>query len=248
MRPTIALTICAAGLVLMPRLATCQVTSNTVTVSWNATGDDGNAGIASQYDLRYSRSPITASNFGSASKWTGAPAPQPPGTTQSATVTGLLPGSTYYFAIKAGDEVPNWSAISNTISRTTLSLDAVRPAPVTNLAFADVTESTASIHWNAVGDDGRTGTAASYDVRFSRSRITEANWASAIKASGEPTPKEAGAIQYFTVTGLARETTYFFALKVTDDAGNVSVLSNVIGVTTPDRTSPSAIRDLTVVR
>ena len=128
MRPTLILTLLAAGIVLMPRFAPCQVASTSVTVSWTATGDDRNAGIATRYDLRYSLSPITASSFGSASKWTGVPAPQSPGILQSATVTGLLPSTTYYFAIKAADEVPNWSAISNIISRTTLAPPA-SPVP-----------------------------------------------------------------------------------------------------------------------
>ena len=137
MRPTLILTLLAAGIVLMPRFAPCQVASTSVTVSWTATGDDRNAGIATRYDLRYSLSPITASSFGSASKWTGVPAPQSPGILQSVTVTGLLPSTTYYFAIKAADEVPNWSAISNIISRTTLApRDTIRPASVTTLGRA----------------------------------------------------------------------------------------------------------------
>jgi hypothetical protein len=38
--------------------------------------------------------------------------------------------------------------------------------------------------------------------------------------------------------------TYYFAVRVMDDAGNVSALSNVPSATTPDTTPPAAISDL----
>jgi hypothetical protein len=43
-----------------------------------------------------------------------------PGSAETFTVTGLFPDTTYYFALKAADEVPNWSGISNSPSGTTL--------------------------------------------------------------------------------------------------------------------------------
>src|SRR5690242_17292972 len=38
-------------------------TATAATLTWTAPGDDANTGQASSYDLRYSTSPITASNF-----------------------------------------------------------------------------------------------------------------------------------------------------------------------------------------
>jgi hypothetical protein len=35
-------------------------------------------------------------------------------------------------------------------------------------------------------------------------------------------------------------------MKVLDDAGNPSAISNVVNVTTPDQTAPAAVRDLAV--
>jgi hypothetical protein len=50
-----------------------------VTLRWTATGDDGTTGTARRYEVRYSTSPIDATNFPSATLATGAPAPSPAG-------------------------------------------------------------------------------------------------------------------------------------------------------------------------
>lgn len=220
---------------------------NSVTLGWTTPGDDGLTGTASQFDIRYSTSPITAANFASAARWTtGVPVPGVPGTAQSVVVTGLSPATTYYFAIKTGDEVPNWAGISNVVSRTTaVAPDVVRPAALA-ISVSSLTDSTATLAWTATGDDSLTGTATTYDVRWSTSPITAANWASATAASGEPAPGAAGTAQSFTVTGLSRQVTYYFAAIVADEAGNWSAMSNVPSATTPDTKPPAAISDLVV--
>jgi phosphodiesterase/alkaline phosphatase D-like protein len=242
-----ALALACAGLAILPSESTAQVTHNSISLTWTAVGDDSLTGTASQYDLRYSTSAITATNFASATRWTSMPSPTAPGSTQTVTVTGLAPSTTYYFAIKTADEVPNWSGISNILSRATLAApDQTRPAPVTTLAVTNLTETTLNLRWTAVGDDSLTGTATSYDVRYSTSPINNTNWSSATQLSGEPTPTAAGTTQNLAVTGLTRQTTYYFAMKVSDEGGNQSALSNVPSATTPDQTTPAAVRDLAV--
>jgi chitodextrinase len=245
---SLVLLVTAAGLATSHAAADAQVTSNSVQLSWTTPGDDSLSGTASQFDLRYSTSAITAANFASATRWTaGMPAPAAPGTRQTTTVTGLQPGTTYWFAIKTGDEVPNWAGLSNVLSRTTLAAsDGVRPAQVATLAVTGTTETSATLAWTAVGDDSLTGTATVNDIRYSTSPITSANWASATQVSGEPAPAAPGTSQTFTINGLARETTYYFAIRVSDESGNPSALSNVPSAVTPDQTRPAAITDLAV--
>ena len=223
-----------------------QTTPTSVEVEWTNPGDDGLTGTASQFDLRYSTAAITSANFASATRWVATPIPTASGTLQSTTVTGLLPNTTYWFAIKAADEVPNWSTISNVMSFTTPTLDAVRPAQVATLTITATTENTAALRWTAVGDDSLTGTATTSDIRYSTSPITAANWASATQVTGEAAPALAGTVQTHTVTGLTRQTTYYFAIRAADEAGNLSALSNVPSATTPDQTRPAAITDLAV--
>jgi chitodextrinase len=224
------------------------VTWNSVPLSWTAPGDDSLTGTATQYDLRYSTALITAANFDAATPWTGVPVPGPAGTHQSVIITGLQPSTTYWFAMKTRDEVPNWSVMSNVISRATLAApDTIRPAQVADASVTATTEKTVALAWTAVGDDSLTGTAASYDIRYSTSPIsTAAAWNSATQATGEPVPGAPGSAQSFTVTGLTRQTAYYFAVRAVDEAGNPSALPPLLSATTPDQTRPAAVNDLAV--
>lgn len=126
-------------------------------------------------------------------------------------------------------------------------LDTTPPAAVVNLATGGVTSSSIQLTWSAPGDDGDTGRATEYDIRLSTGTITESDWTAATQCSGEPTPKAAGDGETFTVTGLFADTTYFFALKTADEAGNWSELSNVASDTTltsSDIVPPSRVTDL----
>ncbi|MFP4521016.1 MAG: GDSL-type esterase/lipase family protein [Fibrobacterota bacterium] len=89
--------------------------SGTVDLSWTAVGDDGTSGTAGEYDIRYSTSTITEANFSSASVFGAGPSPSVAGASESTIVTGLNPGTVYYFAIKASDGT-NSSTISNVAS------------------------------------------------------------------------------------------------------------------------------------
>ncbi len=221
--------------------------SNSVTLTWTAPGDDGNVGTPSQYDMRYSTSSITDANWGAATEVTGEPSPQPAGSSENFTVENLEPNTTYYFAIKSADEVPNWSSLSNVVSATT---DPEQDAPgvVADLQVTDFTSTSATLAWTAPGDDSTVGTASQYDIRYSMSPITEANWNAASQVSNEPTPQTAGSSESFNVTGLDPSTTYYFALKTADEVPNWSGLSNVDSVTTgPEEIAPTDIADLQAV-
>lgn len=89
------------------------------TLTWTASGDDGAAGTAAAYDLRYS--PASPLNWDTATPAAGGPAPQPAGSTESFTVSGLDPCTTYYFAVKVIDNVGNESGMSGVVSGTTVA-------------------------------------------------------------------------------------------------------------------------------
>lgn len=235
-------------------LATSTITSSSIRLTFTSVGDDGNSGSAASYDLRFSTSPITDANWASATQFVGESLPKPPGQAEAITVTGLAASTTYHFAIKAGDEMPNWGALSNVVSGTTSAGagDTTPPGTVSNLALANPTASSLTLNWTATGDDGGTGTATTYDVRYGTGPITAANWNQAPQASGEPAPKAAGQSESFTLTGLQSGTTYYVALKVADEVPNWGGMSNVPSGATSgggggtDTTPPGAVTNLAV--
>lgn len=88
-------------------------TPTSVTLAWQAPGDDGMEFDASRYDLRYSSTALTEENF--LEQGLVAPGlftPDPPRSLQQLTVEDLTPGLTYYFALRSADEASNWSALS----------------------------------------------------------------------------------------------------------------------------------------
>ncbi len=90
-----------------------------VTLTWTATGDDGNLGLADVYDVRYSTTMITENNWAAATQISAEPEPGISGFTETFSFSGLTPGTTCYFALKTADEVSNWSSLSNIVSVTT---------------------------------------------------------------------------------------------------------------------------------
>ncbi len=112
-----------AALLIVPTPAPLTASSaSAVTLTWTAPGDDGNTGQATGYQLRYSTSPLTAANFASATVVSPTPIPQPAGSTETYTVTGLQPSTTYFFGLKSYDEAGNTSVISNIATKTTDAL------------------------------------------------------------------------------------------------------------------------------
>ena len=153
---------------------------------------------------------------------------------------GLTNGTSYYYSAFSRDTVLNYSTPGSGSQAYATPYDNVIPAQINNLAASNLTNATALktvvLTWAAVGDDGNTGTAASYDIRYSTAVIIAGNWASATQVTGEPTPMAAGQSETFNVVfpvpTTSGNTTYYWAIKATDAAGNPSPLSNIPFVTT----------------
>ncbi len=99
-------------------LGIATIISTSITLIWTAPGDDGYVGTATAYDIRYATFTITEDNWNLATQCPDTPTPQPAGATETFTVTNLLSNTTYYFAIKAKDDVGLWSALSNIATAT----------------------------------------------------------------------------------------------------------------------------------
>src|SRR3990167_2321829 len=108
----------------------------------------------------------------------------------------------------------------DTIAHSAVNIGTISPTSPTLI--------TMTLNWIATGDDNNNGRASSYDIRYSTSNIIEENWNGATKIIGEPKPKSSGSSETFTVMGLLPNMTYYFAMKVLDNVGNPSGLSNVV--------------------
>lgn len=191
-------------------VVTTGTTNGAIVLAWMATGDDGNSGTATSYDIRYSPAMITEANWQNATQVTGEPTPGVPSTAEQMTVSGLQPGETYYFAIKILDEVPNHSILSNVANA--VAKDLSGPATPTGLT-ATVQENGIKLQWNAVADFDL----SHYAVYRSTDNVTFTFVANVT----------AGTEEYLD-TNIAEGTTYHYKLKAVDDNGNESPFSATV--------------------
>jgi cellulose 1,4-beta-cellobiosidase len=186
-------------------LAATAVTSTTVTLSWRASSDD--VGVIA-YDIYSGSSPIGSSAG--------------PG----ATLSNLLPGTTYTFAVRARDAAGNVSAASSAISVTTLpGQDVTPPSAPSTLSWA-VDGMTVLLSWGASTDD--TGVVA-YDLLYGNFYL------GAFTDLG------------ISLIGFKPGTPYTFTVRARDGAGNTSVASNQVTVLLSigrDTTPPTAPSNL----
>ena len=102
--------------------ASSIVCTNSLSLQWNATADDGSSGSAATLNqMRVSGSSIDATNWRKAYPVGSEPTPASPGTVQSMTVGSLTPSTNYYLRMRSFDEWGN-GPMSNQVSKTTHSL------------------------------------------------------------------------------------------------------------------------------
>jgi chitodextrinase len=202
-------------------------TTNSITFQWTVPPDD--SGPIAGYQVRYAVG--TVFDFDAATPYT-LHLPTVVGSTATVAIEGLQPDTAYVIGVKVVDAAGQVGALSNVLSATTAvgsSADITPPAAVSNLSVftGASTSSSLLLNWTASGDDGTVGTAAAYEVRYSTVPPTAGNFAQGTLV-GSVAPGPSGAAQELVVSGLASNTTYYLALLVSDDSGNVSPLSNVV--------------------
>jgi hypothetical protein len=106
-------------------------------------------------------------------------------------------------------------------------IDNQAPSDITDLSVVSTDSAQIALAWTAPGNDGTSGRAASYDLRYSQSPITDGNFANANRVI-LPSPQTWGSSESFILTSLTPSTTYYFALKSADEAPNWSGISNVV--------------------
>ncbi len=123
---------------------------------------------------------------------------------------------------------------------------SVYPADINDLQVVNITDTTISLTWTAVGDDSFFGYADHYDMRISKNGIAPIIWDSYDRVLGLPTPGAPGVKkEQFTVTGLSPSTNYTIAVKAVDKDGNKSLDFTLIDqVTLGSSTSQNILKNL----
>jgi hypothetical protein len=218
-----------------------------VRLSWTAPGDDGLLGNATYYTIRYSTDPLNPATWDDAVIAHNNMVPGGPGTPENFTIAGLTPGLLYYFGIRTSDGA-SLSSLSN-IATSYPEIDLGPPSDIADLrAVEGVETGEVLLQWTAPGDDGDSGSAARYIIRYNTTGLSTANWDTSVDVTNQVVPRESGLSESFTVTGLVPEARYYFAVMAVDEADNPSQMSNVATAEARlDTTAPRAITDLSAM-
>ena len=227
--------------------------SGAINLSWKAVAEDGTEedGEATRYMIKYSNSYIDseiafdeAKNLEKDEVEEDIPEPRKPGGKEKLTVTGLTKGKEYFFGIIVFDERGQKSLLSN-IPRA-IAPDHNPPGIISDLtAEPGGGDGEIDLVWTAPGNDGTEGRAAKYVIKYSEEKIRSI-WAfysaDEVPNSHEiPFPSPPSNREAFTVTGLERRNTYYFAIKAVDEWGNEGGLSNMASGMATDRNPPPKI-------
>jgi len=233
-----------------------------IDLTWLAPGDDGTIGNITNGIWRIKYSSDSSHTWDTMSYTLDISTSVSYGLKCSTTIAGLLNETTYYFYIKAGDEKPNFSSLSN--KTTALTLDAIAPAAISDLtALEGSVGGEVKLKWTAPGDDGMTDniTGGAYKIKYSSvAIITENHFDSppasytvtTIDISTDTTPGEEHSK---SITGLLEGTSYWFAIITEDDDSNWAVWNssadvstvNLLAYSCPKDSAPAAITNLSAL-
>ncbi|MFQ3675314.1 MAG: fibronectin type III domain-containing protein, partial [Endomicrobiia bacterium] len=192
-----------------------------VLLSWTSPGDDGNTGTLNNafYRIKYSTTVFTffsstesySIQFGTTGVF--------PNTSVSYVVSGLNPGTTYYFGIITQDDAGNWSnwtkddsAGINTANYS-WAMD-LPPKPPVNILASGINRAV-ELSWSTPSPDpGDIDKYWIYRATFSFDSLTEGG---VIHIATVPYPAA-----HTTITGLTNGVTYYYRIKTLDkgDEGN----------------------------
>ncbi len=209
-------------------------TTGSITLQWTAPDEDGSApsgSPATRYVVRYATYSIsTQQDFWEVTDFVNSWTPSTPGTTETQTVDGLQPGTTYWFIIEAEQDVTTngnhiMAGLCNVPVSGLTDPDIQPPPAITGLtALAwNSTVGSVQLSWVAPADPPSNDSVIEYFIRYASFSLADVGgdtttwWnSSADIYSDEPTPSSPGEIDSMVISGLASNTTLYFFIRSRD--------------------------------
>ncbi|MCD6423519.1 MAG: VCBS repeat-containing protein [Elusimicrobia bacterium] len=201
---------------------------------WTAPGNDGTFGKCSSYDVRFSSlTQIDETNFSTAPVLTQDWKPKIGGWTEERTITGLRPGTTFYFAIKGSDGISYgyWSRNGVNALNWTYAQDIAPSSPTWRDPALNPGDGFITANWQLNTEID----ISSYTLEMSSYSQTQGF--TLVITTAHP-------VNTYTVTGLQNFNTYYFRLQAIDWREKQSLWSEVKSIYPYDTTPPAKITTL----
>ena len=147
-----------------------------------------------------------------------------PWTVGTVDIAGIYDGQVSLGVSQPDERWIQYRSTSNNALRT------ARPyffTPIANL-IRGMGKTTAVLDWTTTSDGQTAGTPFAFDLRYSTSPITSANFDQAPRVNIQPPPTPTGEVNCYEMSNLTPCTTYWFAIKALNYGGNPSEISNVV--------------------
>ncbi len=124
-------------------------------------------------------------------------------------------------------------------------IDRLRPAAVLDLSARALGTTSVRVNWTVTGDDSLAGAPARVLLRRALIPLDESNFNTGLIVAAR-VPGAAASADSTDLLGLPEGSTWWFAMRVLDEAGNASALSNPDSASLPGQ-PPGTIADLRVL-
>lgn len=210
-------------------LAAAALNDTTVRLHWTAPSASGRA--VATYDIRYAESAEALDSIDAHIGWPFFETPARPGSPDSVTISSLKRVTRYFFRVagvaSGGETAPEGGVVSIVTVP-----DTIPPAPITDLRVSIREDTAVTLLWTAPGDDGTQGRAHGYIVLVAPGVHSTLDPETARQVQPLARPFPAGVTEVVRVDGLLQKSSYSLAVVSRDEAGQESLPSNVLTVTT----------------
>lgn len=218
-------------------IASSNLASTSVTLTWTKGTDDTSAQAALRYEVR--RSTNNNINTVANAELNGTVALAYTTDINTTNITGLTASTAYFFTVIVKDEAGN-KTVYGTTNITTLAPESTPPTPGNGgaISTSNVLSTTLTLNWTKATDNISAQSTLQYEVRrsLSNNMATVAN----AEANGTVVQAYTTDIASANITGLTASTSYFFNVIVKDEVGNKAVYTTVSQTTQSavDTTAP----------